>query len=82
MLQVYEVLSHSPNYLNLAHSDFYLSAAIERKLVEEKFSSNEEVIAETEAFFEAKEKSHYKRSIKKLHDCYNRRIALEGSYVE
>lgn len=55
---------------------------LKRMLAGKKFSANEEVIAETEAYFEAKDKSYYKNGIKKLEDRYNRCIALEGNYVE
>jgi len=47
-----------------------------------KFSANEEVIAETEAYFEAKDKSYYKNGIEKFEDRYNCCIALDGNYVE
>jgi hypothetical protein len=42
-------------------------------LAGKKFSTNEEVIAETEAYFEAKEKSYCKNGIEKL---YNRNIIV------
>jgi hypothetical protein len=38
-----------------------LFADLKRMLAGKKFSSNEVVIAETEAYFEAKEKSYYKQ---------------------
>lgn len=47
-----------------------------------KFSTNEEVIAETEAHFETKENSYNKNGIEKLHEGYNLCIALKGDYVE
>ena len=47
-----------------------------------KFGCNEEVIAETQAYFEAKPKEYYQNGIKKLEGRYNRCIALEGNYVE
>jgi hypothetical protein len=47
-------------------------------LAEKKFSTNEEVIIKTEAYFEVMSKSYYKNGIEKLHDRYNRCIALEG----
>ena len=47
-----------------------------------KFKSNDEVIAETEAYFNEKEKSYYKSGIEKLENRYTRCIALEGNYVE
>ena len=42
-----------------------------------KFMSNDEVIAETEAYFDEKEKK--KSSIEKLENRYTRCIALEGN---
>ena len=47
-----------------------------------KFGSNEEVIAETEAYFEAKDKSFYKHGIEKLEKRCNDCIALEGDYID
>ena len=44
--------------------------------------SNDEVIAETETYFDEKEKSYYKSGIEKLENRYTRCIALEGNYVE
>ena len=78
----YELLPHSPYSPDLAPSDYFLFADLKRMLAGKKFSSNEEVIAETEAYFEAKPKSYYKNGIEKLEDRYNRCIALEGNYVE
>ena len=43
-----------------------------------KFGSNEEVIAETEAYFASKDKSFYKKAIEKLEE----RITFEGVYVD
>ncbi|VDM17849.1 unnamed protein product [Wuchereria bancrofti] len=51
-------------------------------LAGKKFGIDEAVIAETEAYFEDKDKSYYKNGIAKLEDRYNRCIALEGNYVE
>lgn len=53
-----------------------------RMLAEKKFSTNEEVIAESKAYVEDKEKSYYKNGIEKLHDHYSCCIPLEGNYVE
>ena len=46
---------------------------------EKKLKSNDQVIAETEAYFDEKEKSYYKSSIEKLENRYTRCIALEGN---
>ena len=45
-------------------------------------SQPSEVIEETEAYFEAKDKSYYKNGIEKLYDRYNRCITREGNYIE
>ena len=47
-----------------------------------KFDPNEEVIAKTEAYFESKDESFYKKSIEKLEKRWNECITLEGNYVE
>ena len=47
-----------------------------------KFGSNEEVIAETEAYFEVKDKSFYRKGIEMLEKAWNECIILEGDYVD
>ena len=47
-----------------------------------ELKSNGEVIGETEAYFDEKEKSYYKSGIEKLENRYTRCIALEGNDVE
>lgn len=78
----FELLPHPPYSPDLAPSDYILFSDLKRMLAGNKFSANEEVIAETEAYFEAKDKLYYKNSIEKLYDRYNRCIALEGNYIE
>ena len=46
-------------------------------LQEKRFGSNEEVISETEAYFETKDKSFNKKGIELL----EKYITLEGDYV-
>ena len=53
------VISRSP-------IDYYLFASLKRMFQGKRFGSNEEVIAETEAYFEAKNKSFYKKGIEML----------------
>ena len=43
-----------------------------------KFGSNEEVISETVAYFEAKDKSFYKKDIELLEKRWNQCITREG----
>ncbi|KOX68116.1 Histone-lysine N-methyltransferase SETMAR [Melipona quadrifasciata] len=59
---LFELLPHTPYSLDLAPSDYWLLANIKKMLQGKKFGSNEEVIAETEAYFESKDKSFYKKN--------------------
>ena len=51
-------------------------------LQRKRFGSNEEVIAKTEAYFESKDESFYKKGIEKLEEHWNECITLEGNYVD
>jgi [histone H3]-lysine36 N-dimethyltransferase SETMAR len=62
----YELLPHPQYSPDLAPSDFLLFADLKRIFAGKKFRTNEEVIAETEAYFEAKEKLYDKNGIYKL----------------
>ena len=47
-----------------------------------KFGSDEEVIAETEAYFKSKDDTFYKKGIEKVEKRWNECITLEGNYVD
>ena len=47
-----------------------------------RFDSNEEVIAETETYFESKDESFYKKGIEKLDKRWNEYITFGGNYVD
>ena len=49
---------------DLAPSDYWLFADFKRMFQGKRFGSNEEVISETEAYFEAIDKAFYKKGIK------------------
>jgi [histone H3]-lysine36 N-dimethyltransferase SETMAR len=78
----YELFSHPPYSPDLAPSDFFEFADLKRILAGMKFTTNEEAIAETEAYFEAISKSYYKNGIEKLYDGYNSCIAFERNFIE
>jgi [histone H3]-lysine36 N-dimethyltransferase SETMAR len=78
----YELFSHSPYSTDLAPSDLFLFADLNRMLTGKKVSTNQEVITETDTYFEAMSKSYNKNGIEKLYDRYNRCIALERNYIE
>ncbi|XP_040576711.1 uncharacterized protein [Lepeophtheirus salmonis] len=58
------------------------NSRLARILTGKKFSSNEDVIAKTEDYFEAMDKSYNRNGIEKLEDRYNQCITLEGNYAE
>ncbi|KZC13929.1 Histone-lysine N-methyltransferase SETMAR [Dufourea novaeangliae] len=76
----FELLPHPPYSPDLAPSDYWLFADMKKMLQGKKFGSNEEVIAETEAYFESKDKSFYIKGIERLEERWNECITLEGEY--
>ena len=78
----FELLPYPQHSPDLAPRDYYLFADLKRMVQGKRFSSNEEVIAETKAYFEAKDKSFYKKGIEMLEKRWNKSITLEGDYVD
>ena len=77
-----ELPPRPPYSSGLAPSDYWLFAELKKMLQGKRFGSNEEVIAETEAYFENKDESFYKKGIEKLEKRWNEYITLEGNYVD
>ncbi|XP_054729345.1 histone-lysine N-methyltransferase SETMAR-like [Anastrepha obliqua] len=67
----FELLPHPPYSPDLSPSDYWLFADLKKMLRGKRFGSNDEVIAETEAYFEGKEKSFYKGGIERLEKRWN-----------
>lgn len=78
----FELLPHPPYSPDLAPSDFYLFANLKKMLSGKKFKSNDEVIAESEAYFEGKDSSFYKKGIEMLERRWTDCIELKGDYVD
>ena len=78
----FELLPHPSYSPDRALSDFSLFADLKKMLQSKRFSSDDEVIAATEAYFEAKDKSFYKKGIESLEKRWNDCIAMEGDYVD
>ena len=78
----FELFLHPPYSPDLAPSDYYLFADLKKMLQGKRFYSNEEVITETNAYFEAKDKSVYKKGIEMLEKLWTDCVAFEGDYVE
>ena len=62
----FELLPHPSYSPDLALSDYWLFADMKKMLPRKRLCSNEEVIAETEAYFERKAESFYNKGIEKL----------------
>ena len=77
----FELLLHTSYSPDLAPSDDLQFANLKRILKGKRFGSTEEVISETEEYFEAKDKSFYKKGIELLEKRWNQGIFLEGDYV-
>jgi hypothetical protein len=72
------VLPHLPCHPDLATREIFLFADLKRMLAEKKFSTNEEVIAETAAYSGLIQNCTIKmHCIEKFSDRYNRYIALQ-----
>ena len=78
----FRLLPHPLYSLDLARSNYWLFEDLKRMLQGKRFASNEEVISETEAYFEAKDKSFYKKGIELLEKHWNQCITKEGDYVD
>jgi len=78
----YELLSHPLYSPDLAPCDFYLFPNMKKWLGAKHFASNEEVIAETEAYFKEFDQSYFLNGIKMLKYRWAKRIELKGDYVE
>ena len=77
----FELLPNPPYSPDLAPRDYWLFAGLKEMLQGKRFGSKEEVIAETEDYFESKDESFYKKGIEKLKKRWNGCITLEGNYV-
>ena len=78
----FELLPHPLYSPDLAPNDYWLFVDLKKLLAGKKFCTNEDVIAETEAYFEAKDKSFYKSGIEMLERRWIDCIALDGDYVD
>ena len=78
----FELLPHPPYSPDLEPSDYYLFTNLKRILQEKRFGSNDEMIAETETYFEAKGKSLYKKGIEMLEKRWSECITFKRDYVD
>ena len=73
----FKLLPHPEYSPNLAPIDYWLFADQKKELQGKGVSFNEEVISETEAYFQSKDESFYKKGIEKLKKRWNDRKLIE-----
>ena len=73
----FELLPHPPYSPDLAPSDYCLFADLKKMLLGKRFYSNEEVSTKTNAYFEAKDKSFYKKGIEMLEKRWTDCVAFK-----
>jgi len=78
----YELLPHPPYSPVLDPCDVFLFPNLKKSLTGQKFASNEEVVAATEAYFADLEKTYFSDGLKKLEHRWVKCIDLKGDYVE
>ena len=78
----YKILPHPPYPPDLAPSDYFLFPNMKTWLKGQRFSSNEEIIAAINEYFEGFDQNYFLEGIKKLEYRYNKCIQLKGDYIE
>ena len=66
----------------MALFDYFLFPNMKTWLGRKRFSSNEEIIAGTNKYFEGFDKNYFLEGIKKLEYGYNKCIQLKTDYVK
>ena len=78
----YELLPHPPYSPNLASSDYLLFPNLKKWLGGKRFYSNDEIISQTNTYFEDLEKSYFLEGIQKLERRRTKCIELKADYIE
>lgn len=78
----FELLPHPAYSPDLAPSDFHLFPNLKKHLGGQKFSSNEEIEAAVNAYFEGQDEAFFKNGIMALETRWKKCIVKSGDYVE
>ena len=78
----YELLPHPPYSPDLAPSDYFLFPKLKKRLGGKRFYSNDEIISQTNTYFEDLEISYFLEGIQKLEKRWTKCIELKGDYIE
>ena len=74
----YELLPDPPYSPHLAPSDYFLFSNLKKWLGEKRFYSNDEIISQTNTYFEDLDKFYFLEGIQKLEKRWTEYIQLEG----
>ena len=77
----YELLPHPTYSPDLAHCDYFLFSNLKKWFREKRLTTREQLIAETEAYFEGLDKSYYSDDLKKLENRWIKCIELKGDIL-
>ncbi|KAG5308147.1 SETMR methyltransferase, partial [Acromyrmex insinuator] len=78
----YELLSHPAYSPDLIPCDYFLFSNLKKWFGGKRFINREQLITETEAYFEGLDKSYYSDGLKKLENNWIKCIELKGDYVD
>ncbi|XP_070851358.1 histone-lysine N-methyltransferase SETMAR-like [Drosophila suzukii] len=78
----FELLPHPPYSPDMAPSDYWLFSYLKKHLQGKRYRSNEEVIVDTETYFEGKSSSFYKNGIERLEKRWTECIAVDGNCID
>jgi len=78
----YELLPHPAYSSDLAPCDYFLFLNLKKWFGGKRFTIREQLIAETETYFEGLDKLYYSDGLKKLENRWIKCIELKGEYVE
>ncbi|KAG5345614.1 SETMR methyltransferase, partial [Acromyrmex heyeri] len=82
LLDLFQQITSPAYSLDLASCDYFLFPNLKKWFGGKRFTTREQLIAETEAYFEGLDKSYYSDGLKKLENRWIKCIELKGDYVE
>ena len=77
----YELLPHPPYSSDLDPSNYFLFPNLKKWLGVKSFYSNDEIISQTNTYFEDLEKFYLLEGIQKLEKRWTKCIELKGDYI-
>ena len=80
--QIQRIALWIPHPAYLARCNYFLFPNLKKLFGRKRFTIREQLIAETEAYFEGLDKSYYSDGLKKLENRWIKCIELKGDYVE